>query len=135
MSYIHDIVVKDVTYSVAEAPATKQKTLLTLLSQRMMAGSSAAADPIDMVLLKATLMTLDEATLDKASDILLYKTFKVSDGNHEAVNVGSFQGRIDDYFTLLAEAVKANLADFIEWLDQVNGAERAKAAEPKARVL
>lgn len=121
---IHSIKIKDSTFNLAECSAVNQKKLVNILGGRLIAGCSATDETINTTLLKATLITIEEVELDKVSDILLYKTF--ISGTDEKVDVNSFQGKMNDYFTLLAEAVKCNLCDFLEWLDSENEKERAK---------
>ena len=111
---VRAITVGGVTYNVAQAPALKQKKLMLLIGARVAASSNASKHPIDTSLLIGSLMVLPEATFDEVATIVLYKT--VVNGDTVPLDVGAFQGKITDYFKLVAEAIAYNLDDFFTFL-------------------
>jgi len=115
---ISNITVGDSQYSVAQAPALKQKQLMLLIGAKIAFNSAASKSGIDRDLLLGALLSMPENTFDEISTIVLYKTCKV--GDDTIVDVGSFQGGMLHYFQLVAEAIKLNLDDFFTYLDNAN---------------
>lgn len=103
-----------VSYNVAQAPAMEQKKLMLLVGALIAARTSQSGQPIDTSLLMGSLMILSESKFDEVANIVLYKT--VIHGEKTLVDVGSFQGKITDYFKLVAEAIAYNLDDFFTFL-------------------
>lgn len=115
---IENITVGDSQYSVAQAPALKQKQLMLLIGAKIAFNSAASKSGIDRDLLLGALLSMPENTFDEISSIVLYKTCKV--GDDAIIDVGSFQGGMLHYFQLVAEAIKLNLDDFFTYLDNAN---------------
>lgn len=116
---IDTISINGVDYNIARASAVKQKTLMTLIGARITLNSATSGiEEIDIPMLKGVLLTVGEETLDKIADIVLWKC--VRSGSTELINVNNFQSGMNDYFTLLAEAIKFNLQDFFCWLNGEN---------------
>jgi len=109
--------INNVTYNVAQAPALQQKKLMLLVGALVAARSSTSGQPIDTSLLMGSLMVLPEAKFDEVAGIVLYKT--IIAGESTTLDVGSFQGKITDYFKLVAEAIAYNLDDFFTFLASV----------------
>jgi hypothetical protein len=110
------IVVSGTNYNLFQAPAIKQKTLMTLISARVALNSGTAGRDITVPLLKGVLLSTPEPVLDQISDIVLWKC--IQSGGDSLTTVDNFQGGMNDYFTLLAEAIMVNLSDFFTWLDE-----------------
>lgn len=125
MSQVQQVTVGSVTYNVAQAPAEQQKRLLLLIGAQI-AHSSYTSRTIEIneALLVGAMLRLPEATFDEVSNIVLCQTVK--NGGKDLITVHDFQGRMVDYFKLVACAVKVNLQDFFTYLDEAN----AGKAEP-----
>lgn len=116
------IVVKGVTYNVAQAPADQQKSLMLIVAGIVaMRSSTAGVTEIDTKLLVGTLIMMPEDKFDNIARIVLYKT--IVNGEKTLIDVKLFQGRMSEYFQLIAEAIAYNLNDFFTYLD----ADRADA--------
>lgn len=115
---IHTVNVGDKTYSVAQAPAIKQKKLMLLVGAKIAFNSASSQSGIDRDLLMGALLSMTEPVFDEIAGIVLYKTSKV--GDETIIDTGSFQGGMLQYFQLVAEAIKLNLDDFFTYLDSVN---------------
>lgn len=125
MSNIGSITIGSDVYNVTQATAVKQKTLMTLIGAKITINSAmSGVEEINTQMLKGALLSLPEDTLDKVADIVLWKTVK--SGDDKLVTLDNFQSGMNDYFTLLAEAVKLNLSDFFTWLDSVNAENRTQ---------
>jgi hypothetical protein len=119
MSEVKSVNVDGEQYNIVQASAVSQKTLMSLVGARISLNSAASgAEEINVPMLKGLLLSLPESELDTISNIVLYKTVK--HGAENIVSVEDFQGKINSYFTLLAEAIKVNLQDFFSWLDTEN---------------
>lgn len=107
-----------VCYHIGQAPALQQKTLLTLVGARAAVAAQGAVGKgmteIDDKILSGMLLSLDEGTLDRVSDIVLGKVFVA--GSTVPVDIGCFQGKMSEYLLLVAAAIKANLDDFFTFL-------------------
>ncbi len=132
--YIESVKIGKSTFNVAQASAVKQKTLMMLLAGKIAMHSAAGkVEEINTTMLKGALLTVSEATLDEIADIVLYKT--VLNGDDKLVTVENFQGDMNDYFTLVAEAVKVNLQDFFTWLDSENKNVRDQVQKSRLEAL
>ena len=112
---IHSVEVGGTFYNVAEASAVNQKKLIATIGSRL--AYNLGTDPdvqLDNNFLMGALLGSSEADFDKIASIVLYKTVK--NGGDELVTIADFQGRITDYYMLVAEAVSCNLLDFLNWL-------------------
>ena len=119
MSSVKPVSVNNNQYNVTQAPADKQKKLLSLIGARIAFNSAAAeTKKIDTDLLLGALLALPEEQFDEIADIVLYQTVK-KDGK-EKVNIGDFQSNITEYYLLTAKAIEVNLEDFFTYLDSVN---------------
>lgn len=116
MSEIETVDVGGTRYNIAQASAVDQKKLLHLLGARITynVGKNASIK-LDNSFLFGALMALPENDFDEVALITLYKTVK--NGDTKVVEVADFQGRITEYYQLVAEAVRVNLADFMQWLE------------------
>ena len=126
---ISNITVGGVNYSVAQAPAIKQKKLMLLIGAKIAFNSAASKSGIDRDLLMGALCSFPEPMFDEIASIVLYKTSVVGDST--IIDVGAFQGGMLNFFHLVAEAVKLNLDDFFIYLDSVNKSAN-QAVQPKA---
>lgn len=119
---VRAIKIGNVTYNVAQAPADQQKSLMLLIAGIVaMRGATSGIEEIDTKLLIGSLIMMPEDKFDNIARIVLYKT--VISGEKTTIDVKDFQGRMSDYFQLIAEAVAYNLNDFFTYLD----ADRAAA--------
>ena len=110
------IMIGDVIYNVAQAPADKQKSLMLLIAGNVaLSAAGSGVKEIDTKLLVGALIMMPELKFNEIANIVLYKT--VISGETTPIDVKSFQGRMCDYFQLIAEAVALNLNDFFTWLD------------------
>jgi hypothetical protein len=126
MDNISSIEVGGITYNVAQAPANKQKKLLSLIGGRVAMNSAASgAESIDVQLLMGMLVSEPESRFDEIAGIVLAQAFK--NGADTPVDVADFQNRVSEYYLLTAMAIKENLQDFFAWLDSVNAETRKKA--------
>lgn len=119
MSSVKSVNVNKNQYNVTQAPADKQKKLLSLIGARIAFNSAAAeTKKIDTDLLFGALLALPEEQFDEIADIVLYQTVK-KDGKGK-VDIGDFQSNITEYYLLTAKAIEVNLEDFFTYLDSVN---------------
>lgn len=123
---IDTITVGNVKYSVAQAPAIKQKKLMLLVGAKIAINSAATKVGIDRDLLLGALLSMPENIFDEVSGIVLYKVCKI--GDETILDAGSFQGKMLEYFQLVAEAIKLNLDDFFTYLDKENESAQLKKA-------
>ncbi len=119
MSSVKSVEINKVVYNVVQAPANKQKELLSLIGAKIALNSAVSGvDEIDSDMLFGALLSLSETELDVIADIVLYQTIK-KDGK-AVVSVGDFQNIMTDYYRLIAKAIEVNLSDFFTYLDSVN---------------
>lgn len=125
---VKSITIGNITYNVAQAPADKQKSLMLLIAGVVaMRSATSGIDEIDIKLLIGSLIMMPEDKFDKIVDIVLYKTF--IKGEENKIDVKAFQGRMSEYFQLIAETVAYNLNDFFTYLDVDRAAVRTMANE------
>ena len=125
MANVKPVKIGKVQYNVTQAPADKQKKLLSLIGARIALNSAASGtEKIDTDLLFGALLSLPENGFDEIANIVLYQTVK-KDGK-EIIDVGDFQNNITEYYQLVAKAIEVNLEDFFTYLDSVNKETRAK---------
>lgn len=116
---VSSIRVNKTTYNVAQAPASEQKKLLSLIGAKVALNSAVSqVSKIDSDLLFGALLTLNDSELDEIADIVLYKTVK-SNGK-ELITINDFQDNVSSYYILIAKAIEVNLKDFFTYLDSVN---------------
>lgn len=127
---VESVTVGGTQYNIAQASAVDQKKLLHLMAARMTyaVGSDTDVD-LDTTFIFGSLMALSEADFDVVAKLVLYKT--AVNGSDSVVDIADFQGRITEYYQLVAEAVKANLADFIGWLESARQPKAAATAGEK----
>ena len=113
MSLIKTVTVAGTQYNIAQAPAIQQKKLLSLVGGRI-AFNKARESEIDFGFLVGTLLGMPEDLLDQVAGIVLQKAFK--HGADSPVAVEDFQGRITEYYRLIAEGIRVNLDDFFDFL-------------------
>lgn len=113
MSQVKSVTVGGIQYNIAQAPAIQQKKLLSLVGGRI-AFNKAREHQIDVGFLVGALLAMPEDLLDQVAGIVLQKAVK--HGAESPVAVEDFQGRITQYFQLIAEAIRANLEDFFDFL-------------------
>jgi len=119
MSSVKPVKIGKATFNVTQAPADKQKKLLSLIGTRVLINTaSSGIDKINTDLLFGVLLALPEDNFDEIADIVLYQTIK-KDGK-EIIKVGDFQNNITEYYQLVAKAIEVNLEDFFTYLDNVN---------------
>jgi len=129
MSNVSSIRVNKTTYNVAQAPASEQKKLLSLIGAKIALNSAVAqVDKIDSDLLLGALLTLPENDFDEIADIVLYQTVKKN--GKEVITIGDFQNNVTEYYLLVAKAIEVNLGDFFTYLDNAN--KKTKAEQKKA---
>ena len=128
MANVKAVKIGKVQYNITQAPADKQKKLLSLIGAKIALNSAVSGvKKIDTDLLFGALLTLPEIEFDEISDIVLYQTVK-KDGK-AIVDIGDFQNSITDYYQLVAKAIEVNLNDFFTYLDSVN--KKTKADQKK----
>jgi len=128
MSNVKSVKIGKAQYNITQAPADKQKKLLSLIGAKIALNSAVSGvKKIDTDLLFGALLTLPEIEFDEISDIVLYQTVK-KDGK-AIVDIGDFQNSITDYYQLVAKAIEVNLNDFFTYLDSVN--KKTKADQKK----
>ena len=116
---VSSIRVNKTTFNVAQAPASEQKRLLSLIGAKVALSSAMSqVEKIDHDLLLGALLTLKESDLDEIADIVLYKTVK--NNAKEVITIGDFQNDVSSYYILIAKAIEVNLKDFFTYLDSVN---------------
>lgn len=97
--------------NVAEATAEKQFDLYGMISARILHQCAATmTEDVNADLVKGILMSSEKGFTSDVADIVLYKSFIAN--TETKVSLGDFQGKIDAYYSLIAEAVCLNLADF-----------------------
>ena len=126
MSLIQTVTVGGDRYNVAQAPAVEQKRLLSLVGARI-AFNKARESEIDFGFLVGTLLAMPEDLLDQVAGIVLQKAFK--HGTETPVAIEDFQGKITEYYRLIAEAIRVNLQDFFDFL----ASSKAEAASREPR--
>lgn len=102
-------------YNVTRASAVQQRKLMMILGAHLAYVSAKSGEIISTSMLKGALLTIGEENIAEISNIILWKTVK--NGGNELVTIENFDGGMNLYFTLLAEGIHFNLADFIFWLD------------------
>ena len=118
MAYVETFTVGNATYNAVMASAVKQDELLSLLSvtilDRALAAAAGGSELGDDVLVPM-LLSLPYDIKSRVTGILMHKV--VLHGGQTPVGVDSFQGRMIEYNTLLAQLLRWNLSDFFTWLD------------------
>lgn len=128
MEQIKQVIVDGRTFNIGQASAREQRKLLTLIGAKIsMSSATGGVEEIDVALLMGTLLGIDEETLGKVCDIVLFKT--VENGQKEVVTIDYFQGKMNTFMKLVAEAIKVNLNDFFIWLDEQNSVVRKRNTE------
>ena len=128
MSNVVTVKIGESNYNVAQAPADKQKKLLSMVGAKIALNSAMSKAKIDTDLLLGALLTTPENDFDEIAGIVLYQTVK-SNGD-AVVDIADFQNNITEYYQLVAKAIEVNLADFFTYLDSVN--KETLSAEKKA---
>lgn len=109
---IHTVEISGEKYNIAEATAEKQFELYEMISARILHQcASTLTEDANAMVVKGVLMSSEKGFTSDVADIVLYMTKK--HGDESKVTLSSFQGKIDSYYTLVAEAVSLNLADFL----------------------
>ena len=111
-------------YNLAQASASNQRKLMSLIGSKIAYNAKLANVEADLTLVKGVLLATEEKTIDEISDIVLYKC--VEAGSDELISIENFQGQMNAYFDLLAEGVKANHDDFFIWLNSEKQEDKAK---------
>lgn len=121
---VRAMTIGNVTYNVAQAPAIEQKKLLLLIGSLIGQRAAASGAGIDPTLVFGVLISLPEQKFDEIARIVLYKT--MVHGETTVTDIGMFQGKVTDYFMLVANAVAYNLDDFFVFLvsEKLSGAKR-----------
>lgn len=97
--------------NVAEATAENQFELYGMISARILHQCAATmTEDVNADLVKGILMSSEKGFTSDVAEIVLYKAFIAN--TETKVSLGDFQGKIDAYYSLIAEAVCLNLADF-----------------------
>lgn len=129
MSSVKPVKIGKAQYNVTQAPANKQKKLMSLIGARIsLVSASAQIDKIDSDLLLGSLLALSEDKFDEIAKIVLYQTVK-KDGK-EIITISDFQNNVTEYYILVAKAIEVNLGDFFTYLDNVN--KKTKTDQKKA---
>ena len=129
MANIKSVKIGKIQYNVTQAPADKQKKLLSLIGAKVALNSALAEiDKIDTDLLFGILLSLPEDSFDEIADIVLYQTVK-KDGN-AIISIDDFQNNVTEYYQLVTEAIEVNIQDFFTYLDSVN--KKTRASQKKA---
>lgn len=126
---IHEIKLGKTQYNLCEASAPDQQKLLSFVGGRAVMASAQTGEPMSVDNIVGMLITLPQESFDAVADIVLYKTIKK--GAESPVDVYEFQGRMTDYYLLIAHGIKANLDDFFTYL-QSSASEKAKPKSSKA---
>jgi hypothetical protein len=123
---VKSLTINNVTYNVAQAPATQQKKLLLLVGALIAVNvKHSKYGIVDTSVLFGALLRLPESVFDEVAGIVLYKTMIA--GSDTRVDIGAFQGNISSYTMLVAEAIRYNLADFFDWVVSEKPAETPAA--------
>lgn len=127
---IETVEVGGVKYNIAQASAVDQKRLMHLLAARLTynVGKDVSVD-LDETFLMGALMGASEADFDEIAKITLYKT--AINGESKLVDLADFQGRLTEYYQLVAAAVNVNMRDFLSWLESARQPKDASAAGEK----
>ena len=97
--------------NVAEATAENQFELYGMISARILHQCAATmTEDVNADLVKGILMSSEKGFTSDVAEIVLYKAFIAN--TETKVSLGDFQGKIDAYYSLIAEAVCLNLSDF-----------------------
>lgn len=100
-----------VKVNVAEATAENQFELYGMISARILHQCAATmTEDVNADLVKGILMSSEKGFTSDVAEIVLYKAFIAN--TETKVTLGDFQSKIDAYYSLIAEAVCLNLADF-----------------------
>lgn len=122
------VVVSGQKYAILQASAVKQKELLLLLANRItMLSVDETSSAINKDALIVSLTTCQSDIFDTAAALVLSGCCK--SGETTPVDIADFQGRIMDYFRLVAEGVSFNLGDFFTFIENVVTV--VKAREPQ----
>ena len=128
---IETVEVAGTQYNVAQASAVDQKRLMHLLAARLTynVGKDVEVE-LDETFLMGALMGASEADFEEIAKIVLYKA--AVHGESQLVDLADFQGRITEYYQLVAAAVKCNISDFLDWLAEARRP-RDEPATPDAK--
>lgn len=97
--------------NVAETTAESQFELYGMISARILHQCAATmTEDVNADIVKGILMSSEKGFTSDVADIVLYKAFIAN--TETKVSLGDFQSKIDAYYSLIAEAVCLNLADF-----------------------
>lgn len=118
MQDIESVKVGNITYNVVPASAIKQKELLLIVGAIVAMNSATSQSEISESMLLGALLRLPDTKFDIITDIVLHKV--VTNGGHDLVTIDDFQGKMAEFFQLVARAIKVNLDDFFVWLDGEN---------------
>ena len=124
MSSVKPVKIGKIQYNVTQAPADKQKKLLSLIGARIsLVSATSQVDKIDSDLLVGTLLSLSEDAFDEIAGIVLYQTVKKNDS--AIIKISDFQNNVTEYYQLVAKAIEVNLEDFFTYVDSVNAKTKA----------
>lgn len=111
---IHEIELSGKHYHLAEQTADQQLELFEQLGARVLANFvNSEMEDIDQDFIFGVLLSSKQVqgpSIQELGKIVLYKCFEK--GSNNLVGLDQFQGCISDYTRLVAEGVRANLADF-----------------------
>lgn len=120
---VTSITIGNTTFNLPMASAANQRTAMSIISRFVMANAISLAkldQKIDPSFIKGVLFSLTEKDLTQLSDLLLGNC--MVHGEKSALDIKFFQGKMNTYYTLIAEATCYNLADFFTWLDDERSA-------------
>ena len=122
---IETVEVGGIKYNVAQASAVDQKKLLHMMAARLTYAVGKDTEvALDVNFIFGGLMAMSEADFDTVAKLVLYKA--AVNGESQLVDIANFQGKITDFYMLVAEATICNLRDFLDWLHEA----RKPSVEP-----
>lgn len=110
------IKVGDDIFNVGMANAELQLELYEMLFSRLLMNTiTSSIDAITPDMIKGLIASGEKGTIKTVADIVLSRA--VFNGTERQPTVRDFQGRINDYVTLVSECVCFNLSDFFFYLE------------------
>ncbi len=123
----HKIAIGNESFNLFEATAPKQRELLSLIGSRLALSQASSGLEIDTNLIIGNLISMSDAKIQEISDIVLWKT--AVSGKDELISIDHFQSNMSGYLQLVAGGVKANLQDFLDYLESASQAARSQAGQ------
>lgn len=129
MKQTNQVNVGGVDYNIGQVSAIEQLKLLNEFGSKLVfIGDKIKQEiKIDIDVLVGCIIVLEENELQSLQNLLVYKIFK--NGDSKNIDISNFQGNILNFVKLIAEAIKFNLSDFLDYLDNTKTTESKETSQ------